>query len=231
MNNPQVIRRRRSWASATVLASLAAMALGSVASTASAEPIQYTMTWNEVTGSYGDDTFTDETITLKLNYDTSNVSPFSSFYQAVFVNGAGISVTLGTGGSILNDVALDAIAQNNSGLLASSTQVFFGLSNGLNYTGDRGFLVNFTSQPSAADKLTTEWDSLSTGGSISSGWGSSNTALVIGGKTLVLDANQQTNGGSWGSVVVPEPSSLALIGLALAVLAARPHLRKSNRPA
>ena len=161
-----------------------------------------------------------------------------SIYQALFVNGAGISVTLGTNGSILDDDALDAIAQNNSALGATGTAVFFGQTDGSNYTpGDRGFLNTFASPVSAANWLTTEWNSTAAVGSISQGWGSIATdaaPLVINGLTLELDADP-TSGGSWGSAVVPEPGSLALAGLALSALAAaraaRRHLRQNNRPA
>jgi hypothetical protein len=120
MSDPQVTRRHRSWATVVSLASVAATALGSIASTASAAAIQYTMTWNQVSGSYGSTSFTNETLTITFDYDTNNVTQYYTFpyYQAVFANGAGISVTLGSGGSILNDAASGLRAGGCTGPIA-----------------------------------------------------------------------------------------------------------------
>jgi hypothetical protein len=223
----------------TVAASVAVPALGSIVNTASAAAIQYTMTWNQVDGSYGSTQFTDETITLTFNYDTSNVSARQisgqTWYQASFVNGAGISVTLGSGGSILNDAALDATAQNNAGLLSTGSAIYFGRTDGSNYFGDRGFLNAFASPATAADWLTTEWNSTSTGGSISQNWGPTTQTpnpgfpLVISGLELILTPNQSTNGGSWGSTLTP-PTAVPGAGLAgLATLGLAGVARRRRR--
>ena len=230
MSDPQVTRRHRSWATLVSLASVAATALGSIASTASAAAIQYTMTWNQVSGSYGSTSFTNETITLTFDYDTNNVTPLASFYQAVFANGAGISVTLGSGGSILNDAALDAVAQNNSGLVANGSFIYFGTSNGTQYTSDRGYLGTFASAPGAAvDWLTTEWSSTASVGGNSTNWAPGETPLVINGLELALNVATSTNGGSWGSTLTP-PSAVPGTGLAgLATLGLAGVARRRRR--
>ena len=229
MSDPQVTRRHRSWATVVSLASVAATALGSIASTASAAAIQYTMTWNQVSGSYGSTSFTNETLTITFDYDTNNVTQYYTFpyYQAVFANGAGISVTLGSGGSILNDAALDAIAQNNSGLLSYGTTMFFGTSSGGVYAGDRGSLSSFATGAPAVDWLTTAHSSTASGGTINSNW--SNSPLVINSQTLTLNAVTSTNGGSWGSTLTP-PSAVPGTGLAgLAMLGLAGVARRRRR--
>ena len=219
MSDPQVTRRHRSWATVVSLASVAATALGSIASTASAAAIQYTMTWNQVSGSYGSTSFTNETLTITFDYDTNNVTQYYTFpyYQAVFANGAGISVTLGSGGSILNDAALDAIAQNNSGLLSYGTAMFFGTSSGGVYGGDRGSLSNFATGAPAVDWLTTAHSSTASGGTINSNW--ANSPLVINSHTPTLNTVTSTNGGSWEARSRRRPRSPA---------PASPGLRRSG---
>lgn len=228
MSTQRVNHHGRSRSGLAVLAVAAATAVGSVASTASATAIQYTMTWSNVTGSYGGTGFTGQTMTLQFNYDTTNVGLQGPFPRAVFVNGAGISVTLGTGGSILNNAALDNVAANNSALLViDSTTVYFGISDGTTYTGDRGFLFGLTGGPAVANFLTTEWSGATgpTGqAGVSAGWGPTapGVPLVIGGLQLAMTG--ASGGGTWssGSPSVIPGSGLAAIGtLGLAGIARR----------
>ncbi len=220
MSSQSVTRSRRL---SSGLAGLAAAALGVVAGSASATPIEYTMTWNSASGQYGSTLLSDARVTLKFTTDTTNVGvagssfPLSSWYAVAFANGAGISVTVinNQGSSpvtILNDASLDNVSANNSALVATGTSIFFGTAGGspLSYGTDRGGINGFASAPSASDMLTTTWSSTSNG-FISNPW--SGNPLVIGTQTLWFGQSPNTQGGSWGSVL-GSPSGVPGTGLA-----------------
>lgn len=203
----------------------AAIAVGTVAGTASAGAIQYTMTWNSVSGTYGSTVLSDARVTLDFDYDTDDVSALNAaYYMALFTNGAGIRVTLvnnqsGSASTLLNEATLDDVAANSAALATNGDSMIFGTVSGSTYGYDRGGLNGFDSGVSAVDALTTAWSSTSLG-FISSPWATNQ--LEISGLQLSLSVDGNTAGGSWGSTMGSSPAvpgvggAAALAGLGLA---------------
>jgi gliding motility-associated-like protein len=177
-----------------------------------AEPLTYKMTWNSVSGTYGGTAFSNLPLTLTF----SGVSPqdvipwYSPDYQVIFPNGRNIKVTLGT---ILNDVNLDDVTDNNSAILATSTRMYFGMSDGTTYTGDRANLDTFVTTPpsSIQNKLNTSWNSVANFNFTIQGFATN--PLMISGLSLVIPSGQNTSGGAWGTPVIVinhPPTDIAL---------------------
>ena len=177
--------------------------------TANTSLLTYKMTWNSVSGTYGGTAFTN----LPLVLTFSNVAPQdviqynSTIYQVLFPNGRNIKLTLG---NVIIDSNLDNIAANSSAILATSTRMYFGISDGTTYTGDRANLETFNTTPpvSNQNKLDTSWSSLSTGSIIG---GFSNSPLVIGGLNLAIPSGPPNQNilSAWGTAASAATSTIA----------------------
>lgn len=205
---------------------LAACMIGVAASSSDAALLQYTMTWDSVSGSYGSQNFSNQELTITFLYDSTNVNNVGGDYEAIFVNGRGaggepIRVTLGSGGSILDNAALDDVAANDAALMATAgsttNRIFFGALNTANteYQYDRGRLTfSNSSVPDIASMLTTDWNATTTtnGAVISGGFASGAYPLTIGGDVLALDLT--SSNGSWGSITPTAVPGAGVAGLA-----------------
>ena len=169
--------------------------------------LQYTMSWNSLSGTYGGVSFTAQPLTIKINnVNPNNVSSISWGHYIAFMNGANVTISLG---NILTDAPLDNLSSNSLAIAASSTNgnIFIGSSNGTTYGGDRGFVGGFSSSPGTTlEKLTTVWNSTATTAYTSGGFPSA--PFTINGLSLYIPSSQNASGGSWGvtSYVVPVPT-------------------------
>ena len=83
---------------------------------ASAALLQYTMTWDSVSGTYGAQSFSNQTMVITFRYDTNNLAIVFGDPTATFTNGENIWVTVG--GTTLSNAALDNLASNTSKLVS-----------------------------------------------------------------------------------------------------------------
>ncbi|MFZ8887638.1 MAG: hypothetical protein ACO200_12280, partial [Steroidobacteraceae bacterium] len=199
------------WVLGSAAACLAWLASG----TASAVPITYTLTWNGVSGTYGETSITNQTLVLTFSGDTDDVQNPSTAPSIDFTNGAGMTITLG--GTTLSNAALDDDARNSSRLAfnPTATAVFF---QGINVsTQDRGFLTWPTAPVDPDQSLTTDWTASAPTARLSQGWSSGGCTfgnckpLVIDGIELYMTANTGTD-GQWNSASGPSlPSTTTTI--------------------
>jgi MYXO-CTERM domain-containing protein len=216
MSNRIESRRAILRSGAKSLTAVATVALiGATASTAQAELMQATMTWENVSGSWGGNSFSNKQFSMSFVYDTADVkSHFLGGRQVNFANGRSamgeaIRISLDTVGM---DVAVDATAANNFGIVTAPTAIFVGTSTGTEYGQDRGRFASLSSYPGNLAALTTEWSA------------TSNFALtsqfdlfpiIIGGSELKLTPVFSGTGSiSFASYAVPAPGAVALLGLA-----------------
>ncbi|GAB2626296.1 MBG domain-containing protein [Belliella aquatica] len=125
-----------------------------VSATPGSQAFTYTMTWNNISGSYAGNSFTDQTLTFTfLNVLPDDfvdwITPNS---RVVFPNGEKVKITLG---DILINVPLDNIESNTIFLGAIDTYIFLSQINGYN----RGGLQGFSPNPPSSSKLTSFWQS------------------------------------------------------------------------
>ncbi|ASV30988.1 T9SS type B sorting domain-containing protein [Maribacter cobaltidurans] len=170
------------------------------------EEYTYTLSLNSVSGTYGGTPFTNQPLTMTFsNVTEEDVTEWelinNGSYQALFPNGRNVKITLG---SILNDVPLDDLESNHVGIIAAASNgnMFLGsfFFNGTNnqYSSDRAFVGDFQTAPpvSMADRLKADWNSVANLAYTSQGF--SQLPLTIGGLSLVIPANQNAGGGTWG---------------------------------
>ena len=200
---------------------LAASAVVIVAATtpsASAELLQYTMTWDSVSGTYGAQNFSNQTMVITFRYDTNNLAIVFGDPTATFTNGENIWVTVG--GTTLSNAALDNLASNTSKLVSQAySAVTF---EAPTFLDERGRLRNFASDPGQMARLSTVWNSAAELAFIAN----NNAApawrpLTIGGVDLLVSVNNDPYNpttGSWGVTAVPIPgtglAAIATVGVA-----------------
>jgi len=191
---------------------------------ASAVPIKYTMTWDNVSGTYGTTTFTGSKMVLEFTTDTTNVSPVSISYLVQFTNGAGITVSVD--GTTLSKSALDNDSRNtreitvNENVAAGVRYTYFG-------QPDSGIHVALASIPFVAtdysgvvppfdrtvqEMLTTFWaqDTAKSNVNYSLQWQGGNgnppRPLYINGDALTVTTYPGVwMTGHWNSVLPPAP--------------------------
>lgn len=212
---------------------VAATALASAATAASAAPITYTMTWYGASGSLGGTAFSNETLVFRLTTDTSNVvapgAGNNDSAEVLFINGAGITVSLGTGvGALLDNATLANEAVNSSSVYALGSGITLRRTPLGSPNQNRGELTfasdpspaHLTAQQRAAWKLSNDWNMAASG--FLFGALIENTFKMSNGDRLSFTQGA-TSGGYWGIAPSAVPGTgLAAIGtLGLAGLAGR----------
>jgi hypothetical protein len=135
--------RTRFTLSRQALAASAVMIIAATTPCASAALLQYTMTWDSVSGTYGAQSFSNQTMVITFRYDTNNLAIVFGDPTATFTNGENIWVTVG--GTTLSNAALDNLASNTSKLVSQSySAVTF---EAPTFLDERGRLRNFASDP------------------------------------------------------------------------------------
>ena len=69
------------------LAASAVMIIAATTPCASAALLQYTMTWDSVSGTYGAQSFSNQTMVITFRYDTNNLAIVFGDPTATFTNG------------------------------------------------------------------------------------------------------------------------------------------------
>ncbi|MGA1496280.1 MAG: PxKF domain-containing protein [Steroidobacteraceae bacterium] len=203
------------WVLGSAAACLAWLASG----TASAVPIEYTMTWNNVSGTLNGVPFSNETLVVKLVGDTDDVMTNSPFQSIKFPNGAGVTISLG---ATLAETALDDDPVNTSQLFAViGTSNIFLQGFRLNFPefpdilADKAFLASLTNAP-AENSLGTFWAGTTNLAGIANTWDDPAAAgysvVTVNGGQVIRVVTRTSGTGSWNSVEgVALPSTTTVI--------------------
>jgi len=182
--------------------------------TAQSAILEYSMTWDSVSGTYDGVAFTSQPVTFTfLDVDTAaDIVPVSwmpDWNQIRFWNGANVRVSVG---GILTNAPMNDTSANTVVLLSTTgSSIGMGYADFIgDYSGDRGYLYEFSTPPVPATSLSV----------LTSIWSSSASATFlqwdkpfeIGGKYLHVGSTQNTT-GTW--TVIPEPASLVMMGIFL----------------